>query len=78
MMLTRLFIAGRAIANGTRSQIPLDLRTVRCVLTSELTRLGDVLTTIPALRHLRSILPHARIVSIVDERFVALLQACDV
>ncbi len=77
-MLTRLLIAGRALVNGPRDQTPLDPGAVRCILTSEVTRLGDVLTTIPALRHLRSAFPDARIVCVTDRRFVSLLKACNI
>ncbi len=77
MIVPRLLIAGRALRNHTRNQEPLDPHAVRSILTCEVTRLGDVLTTIPALRHLRSMFPHARILSVVDERYATLLDACE-
>jgi ADP-heptose:LPS heptosyltransferase len=76
-MFSRLLKAGGAMFKRTRNQTPLDPGAIRCIVTCELTRLGDVLTTIPALRHLRELFPKAHTISLVDERIVTLLDACD-
>jgi len=77
-MATRLLIAGRELFNRSRNQTPLDPGAIKCIVTCEVTRLGDVLSTIPALRHLRALFPQARILSVVDTRYESLLEACEV
>jgi|GEM_PF-1120364 len=77
MMAIRLLLAGRALFSRSRNQTPLDPAAIACILACEVTRLGDVLNTIAALRHLRTVFSRARLLTIVDERYAPLLEACD-
>jgi ADP-heptose:LPS heptosyltransferase len=48
------------------------------ILVVELTRLGDVISTIPALGRLRSAFAEAQITCIVQEQYAPLLRALDI
>ncbi len=72
-----LLRALRSAASG-RQPAPLRQDDIHSIIVFELTRLGDVLVTIPSLHHLRSAFPSSILHLFVDDRYAPLIRSLDV
>ncbi|MFN0158757.1 MAG: glycosyltransferase family 9 protein [Bacteroidota bacterium] len=77
-MLTKATIAFLRYAAGRQSKRELRPTEIGSVAVVELARLGDVVSMLPAVTHLKSFFPNASVRLFVDDRYAPLVNALDI